>query len=376
MKQRILMFVAIVAALSGISFGVAQATDFRSGDAPVIGKNEKIDHSVYIGGRDVVVAGTVHGDVYCGGQQVEISGFVEGDVICGAQNVKISGRVDGDVRVGGQFVDVSGEVTGSLTAGGQVVTIGSTGKIGKDATVGAADLKVNGIIGRDLVGGASTFSLTSKVVRDVTLGTETTTISGGEIGGSLTYYSDKDVVINNGKVTGEVTKKQPAENKHKVEFSAADYTRGAIMAFVSAVVLGLGIMLLTPKTLGTVSDRIKKSTFVSLGVGLLALILTPMLCVLLAITVVGALLAFVIFLLWLVALISAMTFGSYTLGTVITNKLQIKEMWRGATSLLLGLLAVSLVALIPFVGGLVVFIVMLFGLGGTTLLAIDNMKQR
>ena len=134
--------------------------------------------------------------------------------------------------------------------------------------------------------------------------------------------------------------------------------------FVSGKGLGAALLLAVPRFTSVVTAVGAQKTLRSGGVGLLALVGVPVALLVVALTVVGiplslaGLVAFAL-LLWV-----AFVYGTLVTGTWLLSLVDREGRWL---ALGVGLVAVTLVGLAPFVGGIVEFLVLLVGLGAFVL---------
>jgi hypothetical protein len=374
MKGRIVAIASVLALVGVLATPIAAnaATNMRGGTIATVGKDEVIDSTVYLGGTTVTVAGTVHGDVYCAGQNVDITGTVEGDVICAGQIVNVSGIVQGDVRVAGQTVTVAGQVAHGLTAFGQSVTLTGNATVGSDATIFGSTLQLGGKIGRDATIGGESVTLAGTVARNVEVsGVNSLALaSGARVGGTLDYTSRNEYQKGDGAtVVGQAQRHDPPMHEEKTSNPWAIQVGGTLYWFGSTLVLGLLLLGLAPRSLRLTQDVMIKQGGWALLAGLAALIMTPIVAVMLMVTFLGIPAAFVLLLLWVVALITSFSYSSYALGDWLIKQAAWKLKWPRFTALLLGLAVLAVLMLIPFVGGLFGFLAMVWGLGGLTLVA-------
>jgi hypothetical protein len=127
------------------------------------------------------------------------------------------------------------------------------------------------------------------------------------------------------------------------------------------VVTGLILILLFPR-LGRISLSTVRDILLSGGVGFLALVAVPVAALLLAITVIGlpiaaAALAFWLLCLYLAKIVVARHIGGVLMGT--KDRLN----WSAALALLVGLAVVLVAVNLPFIGGVLNFLLVLIGLG-------------
>lgn len=340
--------------------GVANAQSFRTGDNITVSSGETVNAMLLSAGRNIDIAGTVNGDVYCAGSNITISGSVTGDVICAGQNVTISGRVDGDVRLAGQTVTVSGTVTGSASIATQTLTIGNNGSVGRDLFAGTQTAALNGKVGRDATIAANDLAVNGVVERDVRGEINSVNIgSSGKIGGNLDYTGQNDPNISqNGVVTGKVTRHAPREqgvNQNSVARAAVTFLIYMVLAML---LMGLVAVWLIPGVVEESSEYAIQKPGVTLLVGAAASFLVPIIIFMLFVSVVGIPLAIIFGLLWVVIVMLSGTFAAYLLARSLLRNLK-----SPVSTILIGVLLLTLLYIIPIVNFFAVIFAYLFGTG-------------
>lgn len=314
--------IAVFAALGLVR--VASAYSIHSGDNVTLSQKSPIYDTVYMAGRTVDINNEVFGDVFCAGQNVTVSGTVHGDVICAGQTVNISGKVDGDVRLGAQTVTLSAQVGGNATIGGQSFIMDSSATIGGDLTTGATDATLNGKIGRDLVIGSGTVNINNEVGRNIKAQSETMRLlSGARVGGNIELVSKNDInkdpaAVVSGTISHTQPKQAAAKSKHFALFGFSVlwflYWFGAML--LTAMVL----VLITPRLFNSVTNRALPTPWKALLVGFVACMVMPIVIILIAASLIGLPLAFMLGLLWLVALLLSGPLFAYYLGRLVLRR--------------------------------------------------------
>ncbi len=252
-----------------------------------------------------------------------------------AATASADATTDGDDRivlVGSVLVDRD------ETAGNVVVVDGDVtvrGTVEGDVIVVDGDVTIRGTVEGDVV----------TVAGLATLG------RAGRVGGDLVYADEEPVQTPGSRVGGDVEK-----------FDVGDAGLLAAIAWfvgitVSMFLLGLILLLLAPKAADAVARTAKSKALVSAGVGLLAFFLIPIIAIAAFFTVVGIPLAVV--LLFLVVPLYAI---SYVTAAFVVGRLVLKKAAR-ILAFLAGLVILGLLTLIPFAGGLIAFLAVVFGLG-------------
>jgi hypothetical protein len=338
-------------------FNVGHAQEFRHGGSAAVASGEIINSSAYLAGRNVDVAGQINGDLFCTGQNITISGTVHGDVICAGQTLTLNGTIDGDARIAGQNVSVGSVIGSSLTVAAQNFTLSGSGKVGRDITGGVDTMTINGTVGRDIVLGAADATINGTIGRNIKSQIDTLSLgSGAKVGGSIDYASNNQINKAPGaEVAGSIHRSEPKKPEHKGGWFGIGFR---IYWFFAALLVALVLVLLFP----SVFEGSARLTMASFGktflLGVAALLFTPVIFVLLMITVVGIPLGIILMLAWLMALILSGPFFAYLLG---------KEIWRAQKNpiwtMLVGAVVLLLVYNIPFIGPIFMLAALFIGMG-------------
>ena len=338
---------------------VAGAQSFKTGDTVTVAARETIDSMLFAGGNNINIAGIVNGDVYCAGQDISISGTVNGDVFCGGGTITVSGTIEGDARLAGQNVTITGTITGSATIGAQDFTLDNNGVIGRDLLGGTQNTTINGTVQRDIVAGADNMTIGGKVGRNIKSDINSLIIgSTGRITGDVEYTSSQDITINNGgQILGATTKFARADNTNNTSPLLAAFG-GFVFNLLTMTVIGVVITLLFPRILSDAADKTTKNPGKAILIGLASLALTPVLIIGLLITIVGAPLAIMIGLTWVVIMILSVPFAGYLIGKKILKKFK-----HPVYATLIGILIIAIGYAIPFIGFIVGIAVYTLGSG-------------
>ena len=309
---------------------VIKLPTFMSGDVQLIDK--AVDGDLMIAGKEVKITSDINGDAYVGGGQVEIKGNINGNLIVAGGTVKISGKVLKNlIMAGGQVVvDDSAKIGGYVLAGGRKIDL--LGNFSGPVKIGAESL----VIGEKVV-----------------------------INGNLEANVSKSEVSSTAKITGEKNIKIYEVKKTETRKTQANQLKQ--FAYVGKTVSFLGELLILLILIKLFGQKIKKinlkdSLWSNIGLGLVVLIVVPILTLILMVTVVAIPLSVIIFVTYLIVLYLSEMVVSILAGNFMAEKgyLKINNYYlRGGV----GLLLLTLVGLIPFVGGLVKFIVLLLGVG-------------
>jgi hypothetical protein len=229
------------------------------------------------------------------------------------------------------------------------------GQTTKDVVVADGDVTVRGTVDGDVVAANGDVAIRGHVTGDVVTFAGTATLGRrAHVDGDVAYGDKRPVVAPGAQVGGKVKKFKPAD----IGGGAIALSIGVWVAVtVSALVLGLILLALFPKAADAVARTAKATTGRAALVGLLTFILIPIVGVIALITVVGIPLG--------VGLLFAMLpiYGlAYTTSAFIVGRLVSKQGGR-IVAFIIGLVILRVLALVPFLGGLVWFLATILGLG-------------
>ena len=332
----LLALVVVLAVVPGVV-----AAESRSGGTVVVAEGETIDENLDAFGGTIVVHGTVDGDLSAFGGDVLVTGDVTGDVSAFAGNVRIAGTVGGNVDAtgGNVYLDPGATVGGALSAAaGNVVVAGTVG--------GNAEL----------AGGTVTL-------------TETATIDGDV---EYAVGEDGEFTDRGASVGGTVTRTEELEPGPLDEPLVPGWIFDVYGFFVN-LLLGAVLLLAFPRFSGSVSNRVGDDPVRTGAIGLITLVAIPLVLFALLITIIGIPLALVGGLLFGLLLWVGLVYGRFAVGAWLLSLVDVENRWLG---LVVGLVVLGLVAAIPWLGGLVDFVVLLLGLGAVAVLLYTGYGRR
>lgn len=395
------------------------ALETLEGETLTIEADEVIADDLYAGANKIIVNGTIKGDLVAGATEILINGTVEGDVLAGGQTIEINGTVMGDVRVGGTAV-ILGEnaVIGEdvLAFGysihnkagsqvGQEMIVGGfqallEGDIAEDVWVGANSLEINGRIGGNLmaeVGGEEAappvnpyqFMPDAPIMPVVPFGLNLG--NDATIDGDLTYRAPQSYDVSENAVGGSIDFTQEIINTSvETQPSTGSVIWEHVRRFITLTLIGVLLIWKAPSFVTRLSAKIEAEPLPSLGWGALVYFAVPVLIIALFVAAIllalllgglqfGNLSAMLIFVLLAFVIAFMVTFVfillyltkiivGYFIGDFILRRISPTLAETPYWSLLLGLLLVVLVIAIPFVGGLLNWLIAIVGVGTLWLL--------
>lgn len=343
----------------------ARAAEFRHEEegTVTVDAGESIDDTVFLGGKTAIVAGVVDGDVFAAAERVEVTGTVRGNLYAAGQSVAISGEVDGNVHAAGKNVEVDTKVGGTGFLAGQNVTLTEGGELARGGFFAGESVRSKGRVGRDLHFAAENMELGGNVERNVRgYGSHVAVSSTGSVGGDLrvSVPSNEALEVDEGaNIAGETTIEIHEEHEHRA-FLHPGFYFGVLAKALAMLLFGVVLVTLFP-ALRPRAPESSREVLRDMGIGFVALIATPVAALMIALTIIGIPISIVLamayaLLLFLSTLVVA-DFAGQRLPFGSDNQTGV------ALRTGVALLVILFVVEIPFVGGGLHFLVLIFGMG-------------
>ncbi|MEK7144673.1 MAG: polymer-forming cytoskeletal protein [Patescibacteria group bacterium] len=371
--QRTLFFLLIFLLIPTSASAARGPTTFSFGRSLIAASSSP--GNVYLAGVSVVNTAPVMGDLSAVGGSVVAAAPVQGDELLLAGSVSSRSSVAGDMRAVGGGITIEGSVVGDVVALGYSVhdsarTQGSTFIIAVDATIsGGASGPVIVYGNNILLAGDFAGNVTLIAAGRVSLAADTV------IRGRLSYEApEEETFPTSVTILGGI------------EYTNASYLpdvgTSRALALVSIgfflFVRILGALILTgllaglfPRLAEEVALRAyeerPRRILLTMLLGFGILVATPVLIILLALTFVGIGLAFLLSILYALLVLFALLYAGILLGSMFARRFRKREtvLWHDGV---FGMLALSLVALVPIFGLFVVLVLSLFTAGALLLI--------
>ena len=358
--------IALTAALVLAIPALALGAEIIASEQPSLASSVRVNDDLYMVGGNVTSAGTVVGDLIAGGGSVLVSGDVSGDIAAVGGNVTLLGGVGDDVRAGGGNIVVNGNVRGDLVVGGGQVQI-TAATVGGDALIGAGTLRIDSAIGGNVKIGGGDIYLNGPIAGDVEIKAEKLTLGpNANISGNLTYTAAKAATIEDGAIVqGETSFSERKISKREgAAVLAGIITAALIGKLLMSLVGAFALFLLFRKFAHALVEKATEASLYEMGRGLVVLIVAPVVSVLLLVTIIGIPLGVLGLLGFAAALVFVSLAAPIVLGS-ITHKLVMRRSayevsWK---TVLLGVALYFIVGLIPVVGWVLKFALVLLTLG-------------
>ncbi len=365
-----------------------------SGDTVEI--TTEIQDDVYAFGNNVHLLTDLPQDFVSAGGNVRVGANVGADLIAAGGTVHVLGNVGEVARIAGGRVNIDSEIANDLVVAGGQVNIKRDALIGADLVVNGGRVHIDGDIRGRIIANGGTIYINGPVGQDAIINQ----VGKLDIGpaavleGDLRYASNQQASIDQqAQIAGEIDYtflERPFWQRRitpiePLALLTATFLGGKLVSFFSLFILGILLMLFIPRAFERFNQRMSASLGKCAGTGAIALLGTPLailviflICVFLFITVIGSgtglmLLAsnLILGLVYLIFVYTSTVFLSYLLGRKILSKTSLnfnRFGWK-VLAYFIGLVILSAAFALPFIGWLVRFAAMLFGVGALVLVA-------
>jgi len=379
---------------------------------------------VYAVGSIITINGTVEGDLVAAGQAVIINGKVMDDARIAGAALRVS---------------KGAEVGGDVVAAGASLEVQAGSTIGGDVVVGSAQVLLAGDVGRNVLAGTSAFELDGSVGGDVKAYVDATedsvdvpvnmtmtnvpisiprvktglTISkDSSIQGDLDYTSTIDLPIPSSVVSGKITRTAPpvevsmAAHEPTAAEKLGTWGLGMLRAMITLILFSLVLGWLFPRFMKALPAALRTQPWPSLGWGMIAwaAFFFAILCLILfmvlggivfgiltlggvsgtivwvgLLSLFGLTVGFVLVTSYLTKIVVGENIGRWILARINPTAAEHKY-WPSILGIVILVLGIGLLnfPLLPIgaFGGLVNFVVILFGLGALWIWGREAMKPR
>lgn len=372
-KLALVPALAIAGVMATSSLLVAQAADFvvpKDNGNVTVSADEKHDDLYVLGGNVLVNSGST-GDLVVAGGNVTIEGNVVGDVLIAGGTVYINGAIEGDVRGVGGSVTINNKVGGDVVMAGGTIVINERAEIGGDVMLAGGEISLLGrMMGSKLqvhgervtINNVVTGNAQIKVTDKLFLGSKTV------LGNTAIYKSYQEAQVENGAQLGglqfEKFTGHGQDGKDRAGFVAGVLTLGFVLKLLASIVTALVLQKLFRRISHNLVQHLAGNFWMDLLIGLVAVIVTPIIAVLLMLSVVGFYLALILLAVWVLFLLVSCLLGTVFIGAWLVKKLGKKsELIIDWQAIVIGVVVVGIVSLIPIVGMLLVVVLMLAAMG-------------
>lgn len=330
----------------------------------------------------IVTSSEQRKELFQADDNLNISGIYDGTVFFAGSNVTSSSTINGIGFIAGQTLDISGVANYGFFAG-NVVNIQGTINNDLFVTGNTISIKDNAKVGRDTYLFASNVSLVNTIISrnlyisSVDVNISNTTILGNvnvnasnivfgdnvNISGTLKYNDDASIT-NINKVNAGATLVSVTE-KDDIEDVWGNKIVNFVISLIGMILIGIILYGIWSNLFKKCSNTMKNYTFgkclSDIVIGFLILIAVPVISIMLMITIIGIPISIITLISYIISIYLTTIFVGYLLGNFIITKI-FKHKENGYLAIVLGVFVIKLIELVPFIGGIVCFIVICLGL--------------
>jgi len=316
---------------------------------------------VFLGDDTVDYSKDVEGDLVAAGGTVTVRGEIKGDMVLTGGIINVENTVGGNLVVAGGTININGEVMGKVVAFGGMININAD--VHEDIYAFGGAVNLNGEFGDDVRVGAGTLTLTGTIA--------------DELKANVTEFDkDTDATIG-GEESVTIVEGKKADVTIDTESLRDMFKSFTIMALLQKVISTLGwivvailVIKLCPTQTKNMMQKLEKGDnwFIGFGVGLVTFIVTPIIAIILAISMIGLpLIAIGIPALTLAMLISMLlmkTWVGYRILVIFGNK---NPTYNASAAT--GVISIMLLSLVPVLGSLLrmILVTSAFGIYAQTM---------
>ena len=362
-RKRATQAMAMVMGALGLGLGLspaASAIEFHHSQASyTLPAGSVVKGDLIVAGANIRIDGEVQGDLIVGGSNCTVSGHVLGDVLMGGTSLRITGPVDGNVRASLSVFELLGKVAKNVMVFGGNIELDSGSEIGEDLMTFVGQASIGGKIARDIYMRGGRLSLGSFVGGNVEVHAQDAFVvdSGADLRGPVKYYGTHQAQVDPGAKLASPL--QFTYVTRQPQYTSGRFYWHRSLIWAASFLFGLVLILLMPGLFAEAVRRLEQ--FSSVGFGALLVIATPILAVLICISLVAIPIGIAAFLLWIIAVYAAKTFVCTWLGQRLMGQTSTTGGLIGRFAI--GLLLYEVASQVPYLGFWVRILVAIWGIG-------------
>jgi len=338
------------------------ALEHRHSEFVTVPASETIDDTLLAAGNTVRVDGVINGDLLVFAQSMEVRGTVKGDLVTFAKRTLVSGTVEGNIYDFSNSLDLDGQLAHNLYGFMQSLHVNDKSHVGGGVLAALGDLSLEGNVNRSVTVYVGNADVSGSIGRDLNMTGDSLTLANTcRIGGSLSarVRDLKKVHIADGATI--VGARDVQVRVRRSRFARPSFYFHQALWIAAAVLVGWLCLVLLPSFFVS-SVQAVGSGWRSLGLGLAVLAGVPVAMIILAITLVGLPLSLLALELYLAGIYLAKIWVGTFLGRALLKRTAPTTAdWM--LELFVGVLIITVVGFVPYLGGLVRFAVVLLGMG-------------
>jgi len=364
-----------VVVLMSVFESPSYALDVRRGTPQVtVRAEETIDDTLIAFGETINIEGVVNGDVVAFARRINVRGMVKGNVIGFAQHVEVSGNVEGDMIGFAQSVQAGGHIMKNVFGFGQTTSVSDGARVDGNVTLFAGEAAVDGTIARDLTAFGGRIDIRGNIGRNVeSRSVGITLVAPARVGGDLTAHvrrAELARIADGATVAGKTDiRVEPPRPSRYTTFSF--YIWQAIW-LAGSFIVGFILFSIFPP-LGKPDLESANALLKAGSIGFLATVATPIAAIIVGITMIGLPVALLTVAAWLVGLYLAKIVLASFVGRAL---LKSPDETDRVVALFVGLLLIYIAVNLPYIGGVINFLLTIIGFGALVAAVYQMLRWR
>lgn len=332
----------------------------------------------FVSGRQVRITAQSSDDIFAAGREIRVEGASADHLFAAGGEIDAApARVRDFIAAGGRVLLRAGVVGDDLVAAGGEISLDRNARIEGSGVLAGGRLRIEAPLGGALAAAGGQIELNGPVAGDVRLrGDEIVVGPQARIGGDL-IVRGADIAISPGAVVQGRTVREVVEREDR---SAAGFVLFAALFALGVLVMAAAIAAAAPRLMAQVEQRLRSRSWPTIAIGAAIVLLGPILIVALLATVLGAPLGLVLLLAYLLALPLGFAGVAYTAGrwlrrVVRPNAAEPPGWAARAGWTALAALGLTILCMIPIVGGLIWLLIAAAGVGALASRLVDANRR-
>ncbi len=360
---------ALIVILTGLTIGYAFEA-YNDSDT-VLTEDRLIEGDYIKAANRILNKGKITGDfIVAASHELSHEGIVEGDLIGAAAESKIAGLVKGDIRLAATNISIEGEINRNASMLANRIVQYKDSIIEGSIHAFSSHLDIRGYIGGDVSGANKSITISGTVKGNIYVYTTHLIITeDAQIEGNLIYVSDTEQSINPNQVKGSIEHRYPSNTSRRDFTKQLQRSMRMVSIFsrmiltLSYLIAGVLITLAFKKPYERAVAILQERPWHSIGLGAAVLICTPIVAIIVMITVIGIPFGLIALALYGILLYIAQIPVGIWLGSRILRGEKSLVLW-----FIVGTLILEAVKLLPYLGWLPLFCALTLGMGATLLM--------
>jgi|GEM_PF-1493874 len=381
-RPLLILFIIVV-----LAFALAAAAQITTQSGENITNDDTVSDMAFFAAENTLTLKTIStDDIFAAAGELDVVGARADHLIAASADMSFSDIDVQDLILAGADIEIlSGTIADDIVAAGSEVSLAKGVIVNGSAMLAAGNVNVTTPIGGDFYAAGEKVTLDADVSGAAFLYAKTITIGPDvTIAGDLRYRADEFTLDPSAQIAGTVT--QLTNDDPTEEFERYG-KRAAAASAIFGFTLLLGMLLIVPAISlifpGLVSDgagMLRERPWWALLIGAVATLAGPLIGIVLLSTVLGAPLAILLFVLFLVLLPFAIAVSSLFIGLFLRAKVVDTDapvgIWARVAWTLAGLAVLVLMGMVPFIGFFVWLTAIMFGVGAVIVRAGQALSGR